>query len=254
MNQCLAFAGRTVQGHYRLLAPSKSKAGEFNEVLVSKDGARLSCSCFAANRHRLRKDGRLIVPRAEVLAGTVDGLCWHLRRAAEWSPGMQPVSGVYGPPYIEAPAEPFAFTVADMRRIARLIRRAGHEARVRRLRVNFEGEPERWAHLLCYEVDRHSGEWDPAEHDEWAAYAFLRAVEDMGFNTGAETRGLPGERGYLARAFRREDPNDEAAQGVGKSRTAAAAALAFAIERQTRPWRYSSRLGLYRLSSWEMDR
>jgi predicted DCC family thiol-disulfide oxidoreductase YuxK len=82
----LTLVGRTSHGHTMLRAASSSRAGEWNHVLVSKDGQRVSCDCAACVFHPEVREGRLTVKRADVLAGKVKRCCWHLRHAARWAP------------------------------------------------------------------------------------------------------------------------------------------------------------------------
>ena len=82
----LILVGKTGHGHTMLRGASSSRPGEYNHVLVSKDGKRVSCDCAACVYHPEAKEGRLTVARADVLAGKVKRCCWHLRHAARWAP------------------------------------------------------------------------------------------------------------------------------------------------------------------------
>lgn len=82
----LQVVGRTGHGHTILRAASSSRPGEWNHVLVSKDGTRVSCDCAACVFHPDAREGRLTVRRADVLAGKVERCCYHLRNAARWAP------------------------------------------------------------------------------------------------------------------------------------------------------------------------
>jgi hypothetical protein len=83
----LISAGRTSHGHCRFLAASVTRPELFHDVLVSKDGTRVSCDCAACAFHRdADEHGRLTVKRSDVLAGRVVKCCWHLKRAARLAP------------------------------------------------------------------------------------------------------------------------------------------------------------------------
>lgn len=242
--QTLAYAGRTKEGHFRLIAPSKSRPGQSNLVLVSMDGSRVSCACAAAQRHPQRVGERAVLSRADVRAGIVKAPCWHAWKAARWSPGLHAGRQPDGAFFTTDPPRAFGYAPADVRRIARLIRRAGHSAEIRR--ADEKGATLGYT-LLVYRVGDLAGTWTPGGRDDFEGLAFLRAVEDMGFNTGAETMGSPGDRWHMARAFHNEDPDELDAVGSGDARADAAVALAFAVERLTRGWRYSPRTGRCRL-------
>ena len=82
----LAVVGLTAHGHHRLRAESRSRPGLFHDVLVSRDGRRVSCDCAACCFHPGAANGRLTVPRMDVLARRVPRACWHLRHAARLAP------------------------------------------------------------------------------------------------------------------------------------------------------------------------
>lgn len=90
----LRVMGLTPHGHHRLRAASKTHPGLFHDVLVSRDGTRVSCVCAACAFHPLATNGRLTVRRRDVLARRVPRSCWHLRHGAKVAPLL--VSGYVG--------------------------------------------------------------------------------------------------------------------------------------------------------------
>ena len=82
----LKSVGLTAHGHALLRAESSTRPGLFHDVLVSRDGTRVSCDCAACAFHPEAREGRLTVRRRDVLAGRVRRCCWHLRNAARWAP------------------------------------------------------------------------------------------------------------------------------------------------------------------------
>ena len=86
MTAHLRVVGLTAHGHHRLRAESRSRPGLFHDVLVSRDGRRVSCDCAACAFHAGAADGRLTVARADVLARRVPRACWHLAHGARLTP------------------------------------------------------------------------------------------------------------------------------------------------------------------------
>ncbi len=81
-----AVIGRTAYGQIRLHAESKTQPGLRHDVLISRDGARVSCDCAACTFHPDALNGRLTVSRKAVLSGQVKRCCWHIRNAARLAP------------------------------------------------------------------------------------------------------------------------------------------------------------------------